>query len=220
MQLWLVFSLSLALLVVILGLSRVFLEGELRAQGNPDGSWFAVVGAATGPLAIASVASHATPLRLELFCFGRRVWVHRKSRTPAPERPTVPSEDSKKPSKLAELAASYFGTSPEDLMRHAEFALSLRRYVGNESLAVEVVYGFRDVALTGRIVAALSVLSAVLPRTTTLVHQPLWEGGERWEVRGKGKIGLWPGRALARVLWYMLALRWPKRTSPRSLEAS
>jgi hypothetical protein len=199
-QLWLVLLGSVSLLVAVAVAARVDLELDLRARGEPDGAWLAAFGAGLGPLAMAAVVARGTALRVELFCFGRRLDFWRTWRVRARKR----AETSEKPPERAPVPLA---ARIEAAKRHANFALGLERRVDIESLILELTYGFRDVALTGRILGAVIVLSQILPRAVIVHQTPLWGGPERWEVRGQGKIGLWVGLVLVDVLWYMLRTR-------------
>jgi hypothetical protein len=201
-QLWLVLVGSALLLAAIAIAARVDLELDWRARGEPDGTWLAAFGAGLGPLAVAAVAASGTALRVELFCFGRRLDFWRKWRVRSRAKGPA-NQEERPPARPSTHTASRI----DEAGKHAHFALGLHRRVHVESLVVELTYGFRDVALTGRILGAVIVLSQLLPRAIVVHQTPLWHGPERWEARGRGKIGLWVGLVLTDVLWYMLRAR-------------
>lgn len=212
MQLWLVLFGSVLALAVIALLARVRLELELQARGEPTGAWVAAFGAAFGPLAFASVAARGAALRVEVFLFGRRLkhpWPgRRRPKAPKPRREREERDEAARP----DPRGAPLETALERVRAHGRLLGRLERHVRPEALEVDVVYGFRDVALTGRLVAAFSILSGVLGRSVKLTHTPLWDGVERWQIQARGRVGLWLGLVAAELLWYTLR-RWLGRSS-------
>ncbi|HEY8945909.1 MAG TPA: hypothetical protein VIM73_16690, partial [Polyangiaceae bacterium] len=86
-----------------------------------------------------------------------------------------------------------------------------------ESVGLDLVYGFRDVALTGRLAGGIAALSGVLPARVQLTQTPLWSGPERWEITAQGRLGIWLGLALKELLWYILGRRFGRSTARESL---
>src|SRR5258708_40115477 len=83
------------------------------------------------------------------------------------------------------------------------------------SLIVDLEYSFRDVALTGRILAALYMLSAVLPEVCEIRQTPSWESEDRVALGVDGQFKIWPGRLLLSVLRFVLKQRSEARRSAR-----
>ncbi|HYO98142.1 MAG TPA: hypothetical protein VER33_26740 [Polyangiaceae bacterium] len=212
MQLWLVLLGSALTLFLVLVVARVQLDLDVRAIGQPDGVLRAAGGAACGPLALTAVHASHTPTVVELHAFGRRFDARRPRQATRPDAP--PSRGS--------AAHALLGRDPLELL---DVVLELRHAAAVDVLDVDLNYGFRDVALTGKLLGAIYALSALLPRGVRVTQNARWDGEEAWDLAVRGRIALWPGRVLVRLLWYMLRrrARGPRRIqqqSPMSVRGS
>lgn len=207
MQLWLVLLGSAFLLPWILVHAWFPLECDLKALGEPSGTWAAGIGLGSGPFVLAGVAAPGTQFRSEFHVFGIRIPVGRRrpkatvgtgGREPPPER-DVPDAS---PTRVGPLARQL-----DRAVQHATLLKRLAGHVRIEPITIDLVYGFRDLALTGRVLGALAALSGVLPASISLTQTPLWDGPERWEARARGRIEVRLGLVLGELLWYMLKQR-------------
>lgn len=212
MQLWLVLLGSALALTIIAVFHRWRIELDLRAQGEPSGAWAAAFGVALGPVAVTSLLARGVPLRVDVFCFGRRLAAPR--RRPAGAKPsaeaTTQAPGGPAPSEELDGEVKSGPSLVERLRegkRYLSLALRVEPLVRIDGLDVDCSYGFRDVALTGRFVAVLSVLGALLPRRVILRQTPLWDGPERWTIQAQGRIGIVFGLVLVELLRYMLGHR-------------
>lgn len=190
---------SLFVLALLAACAALRTAISARGQGAPDGAW-AIAGAlGLGPCTFSLVGARGAPLRLDFHFWGRR-WplVLRAPREPGS------AETAHEPTAWIDSAARRvrrFGLGPLELL---ELALTEGRYLEWERLAVELSYGFKDVALTGRVAGALYALAGALPEKFQLRQQPIWEADERWEGSVEGSLRIWPGLVLLSVLWYMI----------------
>lgn len=213
MQLCLVLLGSVLALGWILGRAWLLLECDVRAVGEPSGTWAMAVGVAAGPFALAGVAGSDRVSHLEVRAFGRRLpkLRSRSARSREEKEPTPSQAPSPMAASGAELWRQRFGR----LKDHGEFLLSLRHHLKSEPIGIDLVYGFRDVALTGRVLGALAAFSGVLPAPVELWQTPLWSGPERWEARTSGRLRIRLCLVIGELLWYMLKRR-QKPPSSRS----
>jgi hypothetical protein len=75
------------------------------------------------------------------------------------------------------------------------------------SLVLDAEYSFRDVALTGQILAGLYVLSGVLPERWVINQRPIWETEDRVLLVADGRFRIWPGRLLVDLVGFVLKER-------------
>lgn len=208
MQLWFLLLGSIVVLSWVLIFARLFVEFDFRARGEPTGAWIAAFGVAAGPLAFAALAARDAQVQLELHCFGRRIPLSRKTRQPKASEPTgVQTPAPATTNEVVEQEVTPLSKRLDDVKGYGSLIARLEKHIEFEAAAVELVYGFRDVALTGKILGALCALSGVLPASVRLAHTPLWDGPERWEVGGEGRIGIGLGLVLKDLLWYMCGRR-------------
>jgi hypothetical protein len=185
-------------------LCAVHLELELRALGDPSGAFAIAFGATAAGVVVSAARASAVPWRVEVHAFGRRWGLPSRWRRGDPARAerrkrARPAErDAARPSPLTRWSGWLDRPGSVALLR------SLGRRVSIEELFVEAAFDFRDILLTGRVSGVLYAVSGILPGSVTLVQRPGWEGAERWELTGRGRVALWPGLALGAVLWYML----------------
>ena len=220
MQLWLVVLGCFAVLGVIAFAKAVRLEVEARAAGEPSGTWVTAFGLAVGPAVLSGVCARGLPLSLEIHAFGRRFPVKRQPRSRAP-RGSPPSPSSGAARGVAHVLArlEHLLGLPAGL----DTVLRLLRWVELERLSLDAAYGFRDIALTGRVAGALYALSGALPEQVVFRQRPSWDGAERWELNAAGCLSVYPGLVLLTALWYMLRTRvkrssWGGPTPRKALE--
>ena len=194
---------ALGLLFVFAALKISF---DLRGLGQASGAWALAFGVEVGPLQLAGVAGSAAT-RLDLRLFGFRLPLSRAKRAPRrKKRETPPTPPG--PSRVSRL---FEGIEPVDA---GLFLLGQRRRVVVESLDVTLDYGFRDVALTGKIAGALYMLAGALPPQVRIHQNPSWEGAETWQAHAAGRVATWPVLVVAEVLWDIIRARLRRRPAP------
>lgn len=213
MQLLLVALFSALALFLIIWFSVLRVALELRATGQASGAWALAFGLELGLFQVAGVLRQGAPARADLHFLGRRF-----SLTGRRARSAEPGKSARVSKKREQAAKSRF-PAWLDPIDAALFVLDERRHLRIERLVLDLDYGFRDVALTGRLAGALYVLSAVLPERIEIQHRPNWQGAEAWQAHVEGKFALWPGLVLVEVLWYMLRARLRRRQEPAPLAA-
>jgi hypothetical protein len=190
---WLGALVALALLAVVVGRYPLKLEVSGRARGEADGSWVVACGLALSVLSVAFVWARGIPPQLSFLVFGKKVawkpeWGKRLSR-PVPQRVKTAS------------ARAWARVDPLNL---ALQLLDERRHLRLRRLLIELSYGFRDPLLTGRLVGAISVLSAVLPRPIEIRQNPRWDFEEGWEISLDGRALVRPWLMLLDILSYVV----------------
>ncbi|MDQ2644641.1 MAG: hypothetical protein M3020_12545 [Myxococcota bacterium] len=195
-------ALSLGLLCVFAALEIAF---DLRGVGRANGAWALAFGVEVGPVQLGGVTgSAATKLELRLFGFRVPLPRSREKRAPRPEEPKAPADPGR-------VSRFFEGLDPVDA---GLFVLDERRHIAVESLDVTLDYGFRDVALTGKIAGALYMLAGVLPPRVRIHQNPSWGGAETWQAHLAGRVATWPALVVADVLWYIIRARLRRRPSP------
>jgi hypothetical protein len=183
---WALGALLIALLLVVAAaLWPLRLDASGKARGEPDGSWVVAGGVSLGVVGAAFVWARGISPQLSFLLFGKKLpwkpeWTKRASR-PVPKR--------------VKTASSRLWARIDPLQLGLKL-LEERRHVQLRYLIVDLAYGFRDPLLTGRLVGAISVLSAVLPHPIEIRQSPRWDFEDGWE------IGL-DTRAIVRP-WLML----------------
>lgn len=207
MQLWLVLLGCGALLALIALFAALRIELDARAFGEASGAWASAFGLASGPCAVSGVCGRGVPLALELHLFGRRFPVKWRRRS-VPKGAAASSEKAQPSEPLSARVERFLDSPLElDMLRRG------LRLVELDRLAVDAAYGFRDIALTGRVAGVLYAISGALPEKVELTHRPSWDGSERWELSANGRFSLYPALVLLTVLWYMLRAR-ARRAAP------
>jgi hypothetical protein len=150
-------------------------------------------GGALSVVSVAFVVARGAPVQLTCRIFGKKLkleprWTSKLSR-PVPKR--------------AQAAArrAWARVDPLDLGIQL---LEERRHVRLRHLTIDTTYGFRDPILTGRFVAALSLLSAVLPPPVKLYQTPRWDFEDGWDVAVDGRAVIRPWLMLLDVAAYVL----------------
>ncbi len=186
----------------------VRLEFELRAVGEPDGSWVIVAGFSALGFTLSLVHTSAAVARWQLHWLRYRLPLSLAKPKAVVAAPAPPGPASVR-SRLDLVS----------LERGAALALRCGGRVRLDRLDLEVRYGFEDIALTGQLSGALYALAGALPRGVRLRQQPRWDGAERFELDAAGSLALPPLRVLADALWYMSAeRRRARRLAPASAE--
>jgi hypothetical protein len=199
MQLALVLMASAVALVSIALLSALRVSLDARALGQPSGTWALAFGLELSALQLAGVIGSAGATSLEARVLGRKISLARWAR-PKKQPARAPDPKSEQP-KASRFPA---WLDPIDALA---FALDERRHLQIEALDIDLEYGFRDVALTGKIAGVLYALAGAVPPPVRINQRPSWEGGETWQAHVNGRVALWPGLVLVEVLWYMLRAR-------------
>ena len=217
-----IFTAAFGLLLVLLARLPVTLRGNLQAKAEPSGAWAVACGLGLGPLALSAIFASGVKPFLTCHVFGRQVgrvpltrWTRRRpKKSEAPTDPATPETEPGTPlSRFERRASELFRTlDPVDALWSW---WEKKRMFQVRSLIVEVDYSFRDVALTGRILAALYVLSAVLPEACEIHQTPSWESEDRVGLGVDGAFKIWPGRLLLSIAQFVLKQRSRARDSAR-----
>jgi hypothetical protein len=153
-----------------------------RARGEADGSWVVGGGVSLAAVSVALVWARGISPQVSFLVFGHKVniepnWGKRMAR-PVPERVK---------------AASRKAWRRVDPLNLALKLLEERRHLRLRYLVLDLAYGFRDPVLTGRLVGAISALSAVLPQPIEIRQAPRWDFEDGWEVSldSRGVVKPW-----------------------------
>ena len=206
MFLWLGLGAALVVLLAVLVVRMpVSLSTSLQGNADPSGAWAVACGLGLGPFAVSAIAARGVVPFLTCHVFGKQLarlplsrWARRRKRAPS-SHPEPEAEPEVEPERAP---LSRFERGMAGLFRSldpVETVLSLwekERTFQVRALVIEVDYSFRDVALTGRILAALYVLSGVLPEQCEIHQTPGWESEDRVALTADGKFRIWPGRLL------------------------
>ena len=203
----LIVALCAALVGVGLLLLPLRLRFSLQARGEPSGFWALAGGVQLGPLAASGVAAKGLDAQLALHAFGRKLWGKKLAelgaREAEPEEPEA--EPEPEPAGLSQMAERYRSLErwldPTDLLL---FVAGERRRIQLEPTVVDLEYGFRDIALTGKLLGAIYALSAMLPAPLIVRQTPSWESLDRASLAGSGSIRFWPGLLVVDAAWYLI----------------
>ena len=200
----------IALGVVWLARASFTISSSLQGRADPSGSWAVAWGLALGPLALTTIAAPQVKPFLSCHLFGKQLarvplsrLIDRKRR--AASRPPGSPETSAPPE--IDAAEKKRGPSFLQNLDPLEAVLSWwqsERVLAFDSLVVDVSYSFRDIALTGRILAAIYVLSALLPEGFEIHQTPDWESVDRVALGADGKLRFWPGRLVVWAVGFVL----------------
>ena len=201
---WLGLLLLPALLFASLCYWPLRLDVSGRARGEADGGWVVAGGISLAAVSVALVWGRGVSPRLTLLLLGRKLswkpdWTRQLGR-PVPKRVK---------------AASQRAWARVDPLNLALQILEERRHVRLRYLVVDLAYGFRDPLLTGRLVGALSVLSAVLPAAVELRQAPRWDFEDGWDISVDGRAIVKPWLMLLDVAAYVVR-QMASRPAPRS----
>ncbi len=201
---WLLVLLLPALLLVVACYWPLRFDVSGRARGEADGGWVVAGGISVAATSMAFVWGRGVAPRLTFLLFGRKLswkpdWTRHLTR-PVPKRVKAASQ------------RAWARVEPLNL---ALKILEERRHVRLRYLVVDLAYGFRDPLLTGRLVGALSMLSAVLPAAVELRQAPRWDFEDGWDISVDGRAVVKPWLMLLDVAAYVVR-RMASRPTPRS----
>lgn len=213
---------AFVLLLLLLARLPVTLSSNLQAKAEPSGAWAVACGLGLGPFALSAIFASGVKPFLTCHVFGRKLarvplarWARRR-----PEKREVTTEPAAAETE-PDMPLSRFERGASEFFRTLDPVDALlswwekKRMFQIRSLIVEVDYSFRDVALTGRILAALYVLSAVLPEACEIHQTPSWESEDRVGLGVDGAFKIWPGRLLLAIAQFVLKQRSRARASAR-----
>lgn len=223
MQPWLIALVVALALVAALLFVPIRIRFSLRGRGDPSGAWAVAGGAQLGPLALSAVAARGVPAAVAAHVFGKKLWERTLSELGKRE-PKADEADDEQPKTSAldgykrryDRLERWF--DPLDLML---FLTEERRRIRVEQLDLDVVYSFEDVALTGKVLAALYVLAGILPPPISIRPRPTWESVDRADLALAGSIRVWPGLLLVDSAWFVVRrAKLRKRRIVRPTEAT
>ncbi len=197
----------LALLLVVPW--RVELSAEARAE--PDGSWAAAGGVSCGPLALSGVGARGVTPTVHVYVFGRRKYSHAlaepadETAQDAPDESLPADEGAAEPQRRRGRLRRFLSRRVDPIDAVA-WVFAERHRVRLE-LDLTLSYSFHDVALTGKMLGGLYVLSPLLPRGVRLRQTPSWESVDRGELQASGNVRVFAGLVLCDFIWYMLRSR-------------
>ncbi len=189
------------------------LSSNLQGRADPSGTWALAWGIGLGPLALTAIAAAGVKPFMTCHLFGRQLarlplsrWLRRKPKPAAtPDEQATPAEPPLTLSRLEHSIARLFrGLDPLETalsIWHKDHLFEVR------SLVVDAEYSFRDIALTGRILAGLYMLMAVLPEHWEINHTPSWESEDRVALAADARFRIWPGRLALDVARFVLKQR-------------
>jgi hypothetical protein len=195
----------------------VSLSSSLQGRAEPSGTWVLATGIGIGPIAFSVIAAHGVKPFLTCHLFGKQVvrlplsrWLRPPVRKPRPES----SEPRERPLVLtrAERAIGRFFANLDPLEALSAW-WEKERVFEVRSLELDLEYSFRDVALTGQILAGLCVLSGVLPERYVINQTPGWDSEDRLAITADGRFRIWPVRLVVNVLGFVLKQRSAARRS-------
>jgi hypothetical protein len=223
--LWLGLGAALLLLLLVVA-ARVplTLSGNLQAKAEPSGVWVIACGLGLGPIALSAIAAAGVKPFLTCHVFGKQLarlpisrWVQRRRPRAATGAAEVDSESESE----TEAPLTRFERGVAGLFRSLDPLETLLSWWEKDrifrvrSLLIELEYSFRDVALTGKILAALYMLSAVLPEVCEIRQTPGWESEDRVSLAMDAEFKIWPGRLLLSLTGFVLKQRSEARRSAR-----
>jgi hypothetical protein len=203
-----------ALALGLLGLLSYFLpvsvSSNLQARAEPSGSWVLALGIALGPVAVSAVMAQGVQPFLTCHVFGRKLVRLPLSRWLRPRK--KPAETAREPRDKA-LNLTRIERALGLFFQHLDPLETLwswwerKRIFEVSSLELDVEYSFRDVALTGQILAGLCVLSGVLPERYVIRQTPGWQSEDRLILAADGRFRIWPVRLVVDVVGFVLKQR-------------
>ncbi len=196
---------------------RLELAFSAQARGQAE-AWAAAGGLQVGPFTASAVAARGVSPRAELFAFGR--CVHKLPKEGDDEEEDEADDPALERAKRAlRRGKGVLGVVDRrwGLSEVAEFLLGERKRIRVHRFDVDLAYSFRDVILTGKFLAALSVLSGLAPPPVAIRHSPSWEWEDKLNGTLAGTIYIWPVRLLVDGLWFVVR---KFRVSPRTAVAS
>jgi hypothetical protein len=220
---WLALGAALcALLLVVAMRVPMTLSANVQGKAEPSGAWALACGLGVGPVALSAIAAGGIKPFLTCHVFGKQLvrvplsrWV-RRQRPRVESAPPELDREAEAPAPLSGFERRVAGWFRS--LDPLEMALSWwdeERIFRISSLVLDVEYSFRDVALTGRILAGFYMLSAVLPAVCEIRQTPSWESEDRVALGVDARFKIWPGRLLLSVTRIVLKQRSKARQSAR-----
>ncbi|MEZ4375301.1 MAG: hypothetical protein R3B07_31100 [Polyangiaceae bacterium] len=197
---WLLVALGLLLGLVLWSFVPWRLELSIQGRGAPDGTWVLGGGGRLGPVALSAAAARGIQPRAQAHVFGRAVWQRTLGDEPKPE---AEEDDRSLEERLEQVTGGYSRLErwfdPDALVA---FALAERRRVRVKLAQAHVAYSFVDVATTGKLMAALYVLSGVLPPPLLVTQDVSWENEDRAALDLALEARVWPLLLMFDALWF------------------
>lgn len=199
--------LVIALVAVLVGVGLLFVplrvRFSLQGRGEPSGFWALAGGVQLGPVAASGIAAQGVPATLSVHVLGKKLW-QKKVAELGESKQEEPSAEEEAPEKKP-LRERYRKLErwldPLDL---GLFLLHERRRVELLPTEVDLEYGFRDIATTGKLLAAIYAISPLLPGPLLVRQKPSWEGMDRAALAASGSIRVWPGLLVVDAAWYLI----------------
>jgi hypothetical protein len=214
---------SLPLLLLLAAQLPLTLGCNVQGKAEPSGAWAVACGVGLGPIALSAIAAAGVKPFLTCHVFGKQIvrlplsrWVRRRKRAAVADAAPKPKHETESESRLTRFEHGVAGWFRS--LDPLEIVLSCwenERIFRVRSLVVELDYSFRDVALTGRILAGLYMLSAVLPDVCEIRQTPHWESEDRLSLGVDAQFKLWPGRLLLSIGRFVLKQRSEARQRAR-----
>jgi len=217
-MLWLgLVALALTLLAGLSYWLPLSLSSNLQARAEPSGSWVLALGIGIGPVAFSAIAADGVKPFLTCHLLGKQLvrlplsrWLRR---TPKKAEPTAQESQPKSVdlTRVERALGRFF--SNIDLFEALNSWWERERVFEVRSLELDVQYSFRDVALTGQILAGLCVLSGILPERYVIHQTPGWHSEDRLALTADGRFQIWPVRLSVNVVGFVLKQRAAARRS-------
>jgi hypothetical protein len=214
---------SLPLLLLLVAQLPLTFGCNVQGKAEPSGAWAVACGLGLGPIALSAIAAAGVKPFLTCHLFGKQIarlplsrWVRRRARVAATQAEPKPEHEAETETRLTRFehgfAAWFRSLDPLEIVLACWENERLFRV---RSLVLELDYSFRDVALTGRILAGLYMLSAVLPDVCEIHQTPHWESEDRLSLGADAQFKLWPGRLLLSIGRFVLKHRSEARERAR-----
>lgn len=210
---WLLLTLLLIFgALIAASLLPVSLSSHLQGRLEPAGTWALALGVGKGPLAMSAIAASGVPPFIACHLFGRQLVRIPLRRSPSSRtRPSEPSAASKEtPGADRQHAGSRIARRLSRGLRKLDPVDAWLAWWDKErvfevsELELDLEYSFRDVALTGQLLAALCALSGALPERYVIQHHPVWQAEDRCLLVADLGFRIWPGRLFLGVLGFVL----------------
>lgn len=193
------------------------LSSNLQARAEPSGAWVLALGVGVGPVAFSAIAAHGVKPFLTCHLFGKKLvrlplsrWLQRSPKKTEPSAQESPAKSGNL-TRVERAIGRFF--SNLDLFEALNSWWERARVFEVRSLELDVQYSFRDVALTGQILAGLCVLSGILPERCVIHQTPGWNSEDRLALTADGRFRIWPVRLVVNVVGFVLKQRAAARRS-------
>jgi hypothetical protein len=191
-------------LVVVALLVPVRVRLNLQGKGEPNGTWVLAGGTKVGPAALSGVAARGIEPRFQLHVLSRKLWERTLSQL-LEKKAEAGQERATGKETLDELTRRYRAVERRfDPVELVLFVGRERRRIRIERLEVDVEYSFVDIALTGKVLAAIYALSPLLPPPIVVRQTPAWEFVDRARFSAAGSIKVWPGLLVVDSAWFFI----------------